>query len=327
MTHPDHARATGRVLALTQFAPFQILPAHELELIARTGREQMLSRRTVLVRAGERPDALHVPLHGALELSMPGHREDPDWNPPRLSALALLAQTPLLADLVAPAGTVMLTVDQDALAAVLEEHGQLCRHLLGALAVQLQRRRPMSGPSFRVVPEPEPPSPDVVWRMLTFRKLLGPGGSGMSAVVRLARVAREVHLATGMTVTSSPDEQRILTVTHGALRLLPDEGGSRLARAGEVVGLFEAVAAVPISFRAIATVPSHLLVLARPELEQAIEDEDSLCLDLIRGFAADLFREGTGGPSGRDQPSPRDRTPECFPPVTSARGPTRRRSS
>ena len=309
MTHPDQARATGRVLALTQFAPLQILPAQELELIARAGREQMLPQRTVLVGAGETPDALHVPLRGALELSLPGQRGDPDWNPPRLSALALLAQTPLPADLVAPAGTVLLTVEQDALAALLEEHGGLCRHLLGALAVQLQRRRPMSGPRFRVVREPEPPSPDVVWRMLTFRKLLGPGGSGMSAVVRLARVAREMRLATGMTLTSSPGEQRILTITRGALRLVPEQGGPRLARAGELVGLFEAVAGVPLSLRAIATVPSHLLVISRPELEQAIEDEDSLCFDLIRGFAADLLLEGTGAPSERD-PLPPETGPQ-----------------
>lgn len=301
MNHPDHARATGRLLALTQFSPLQILPAQELELIADAGREQMLARRTVLVRAGERPDALHVPLRGALELSMVPHRPDPDWNPPRLSALALLAQTPLPADLVAPAGTVLLTVEQDTLAALLEEHGQLCRHLLRAFAVQLQARRPMSGPSFRTLREADPPGSDVVWRMLAFRKLLGPGGSGMTAVVRLARVAREMRLATGMTVTSSPGEQRVLTITRGALRLLPEHGAPRLARAGEMVGLFEAVARVPLSLRAIATVPTHLVVISGPELEEAIEDEDPLCLDLLHGFAADLLREGIGAPSGPDE--------------------------
>lgn len=301
MIDQDHTEATSRVLALTQLAPFQILPADDLSLVARAGRERMIPRRTVLVKAGERPDALHVPLRGALELAIPGRQGSNNWNPPGLSALALLAQAPLAADLVAPAGTVLLSVAEDALAAVLEGHGQLCRHLVRALAVQLRTRRPMSGPSFRVPREPLPPRPDLVWRMLVFRKLLGPGGSGMTAVVRLARVARELRLATGMRVTSSARDPRVLTITHGALRLHPEHGRPRLARAGEMVGLAEAVAGVPLSLQAMATGPTLVLVISQPELAQAIEDEDPLCLDLIRGFAAELLAERTGPASEKDE--------------------------
>jgi hypothetical protein len=36
--------------------------------------------------------------------------------------------------------------------------------------------------------------------MLVLRKLLGPGGGGIAVVARLARVARELRLASGMAV-------------------------------------------------------------------------------------------------------------------------------
>jgi CRP-like cAMP-binding protein len=61
-----------------------------------------------------------------------------------------------------------------------------------------------------------------------------------------------------------------------------------------MVGLAEAVAGVPLSLQATATGPTLVLVISQSELAQAIEDEDPLCLDLIRGFAAELLAESTG---------------------------------
>ena len=178
--------------------------------------------------------------------------------------------------------------------AVLEEHGQLCRHLLRALAWQLRTVRQASGPAFRVSGNPTPDGTDLVSRMLVLRKLLGPGGGGIAVVARLARVARELRLASGMAVAPAPRGTDVLIITRGSLRLLPNQGTARLARAGEVVGLAEAVAGVPLPVQAVATVSTTALVISQPELAEAIEDDDMLCLELIRGFAAELATEELG---------------------------------
>jgi CRP-like cAMP-binding protein len=308
MIDANQPEATERLLALTQLAPFQILPAAELALIALAGREQVVNRRSVLVEAGELPAALYVPLRGQIELSMPGRETPPDWNPVRLGGLALLGQSPLAGDLVASAGAELLVVDRDALLTVLEEHGQLCRHLLRALALRLRTVRPIGGPSFRASPGPPPESADLVYRMLVFRKLLGPGGSGMTAVARLARVARDLRLGTGTTPEPSGRSADLLVITHGALQLLPMTGSARLARAGAVVGLPQAVAGLPLQLRAIAATPVSALVISGPELAEAIEDEDLLCLDLIRGFAAELLAESTAQISEHATPEHVERT-------------------
>jgi CRP-like cAMP-binding protein len=308
MRDANQSEATGHLLALTQLAPFQILPAAELRLLALAGREQVIPRRTVLVEAGELPGALYVPLRGQLELSTPAPQRTPEWNPARLAGLALLGQSELVGDLVASAGAELLVVDRDALLTVLEEHGTLCRHLLRALALQLRTVRPIGGPTFRAIPGPAPKSTDLVSRMIVFRKLLGPGGGGMAAVARLARVARDLRLAIGMPLEPSTRSADLLVITHGSLRLVPLEGSARFARAGEVVGLPQAVAGLPLLLQAIATTPVSALVISGPELAQAIEDEDLLCLDLIRGFAAELLAESTAQVFERATPEHIERT-------------------
>jgi CRP-like cAMP-binding protein len=288
-TPPDLA---GRVLALTRLAPFQVLPPAELSQLALVGREQVVLRRRVLVKAGERPDAMHVPLRG--DLSMAGGEKNPDWNPARLAGLALLGDRCVRADLVAPCGTVLLVLERDTFLAILEEHGELCRHLLRALAWQLRTVQQASGPAFRITSHQTPDGTDLISRMLVLRKLLGPGGGGIAAVARLARVARELRLASGMEVPPGPRGADVLIITHGSLRLLPKQGTARMARAGEVVGLAEAVAGVPLPVQAVATVPTAALVISQAELAGAIEDDDLLCLELIRGMAAELSTEEIG---------------------------------
>src|SRR4029453_979510 len=113
-------------------------------------------------------------------------------------------------------------------------------------------------------------------------------------------IARGVRVAGGMAVPPAPRGTDVLIITHGSLRLLPDQGTARMARAGEVVGLAEAVAGVPLPVQAVATVPTEALVISQAELAGAIEDDDLLCLELIRGMAAELSTEEIGREPGID---------------------------
>jgi len=306
MVDSDPSLATERVLALTRLAPFRVLSAEELSLIALAGTEEVVPRRTVLVATGERPEALHLALSGKLELSPDSARSSRAENPARAAALAMLGEVPLGANLVAPAGTGLLVVPRDALVALLEEHGQLCRNLLSALAARLVTWGGGAGPTFRVSRGPLSPRTDLFSRLLVFRKLLRPGGSGMSAVARLARVARELRLEPGVTFTPSSDQADILVVTQGSLRFLRMDRTEHRARAGEVVGLVEAVAGVPFAREATTLAPTAVLAISAAELAQAIEDEDLLSLALVRGFAAELAAVEAAPLSLPEQDIPKD---------------------
>jgi CRP-like cAMP-binding protein len=308
MVDSDRSLSTERVLALARLAPFQILSAAELSLIALAGSEEVVSRDTVLVAAGETPEALHVPLSGELALSPAGTRGSTAENPARAAALALLGEVPLGANLVAPAGTGLFVVPRDALVALLEEHGQLCRNLLGALAARLRAWGGGRGPTFRVSRGPVLAQGDLFSRMLVFRKLLGPGGGGMTAVARLARVARELRLEPGATITPSSDRADVLVLTQGSLRFRRTDGTEHLARAGDVVGLVEAIVGVAFATEAVALVPTTALTVSAAELAQAIEDEDLLSLALVRGFAAELAVVTGASPSFPEQDISKDVT-------------------
>jgi CRP-like cAMP-binding protein len=277
-----------RALALTRVSPYDMLPPDELSLIALAGREKTFATRSVLVRAGERPEALHVPLRGMLGLSLAGQEWSGAANPAHLAGLALLGRIPLPADLVATPGTVVLVVDLDALHAVLEKQGQLCRHLLRALAWQLRSRRQSSGSISRRFSGPLPTTTDLVSRMFVLQETFGLGIEGTAVMARLARVTREVSLAPGMTLMPSARDADVLILTRGALWLVRRDGTQRLARAGAVVGLPEAVAGIPLAERATAIVATQILNIAQAELSSSIEDDDLLCLQLIRAFAAEL---------------------------------------
>ena len=316
---------TERVLALARLAPLQVLSAEELSLIALAGREEVVTRRTVLVAARERPEALYVPLSGELGITgaAASRRNGAAENPARAAALALLGQMPLAMNLIAPAGTTLLIVPRDSLLALLEERGQLSRNLLAALASRLRAWGHVGGPTFRVSSGPLSRRTDLFSRMLVFRKILGPGGSGMVAVARLARVARELRLEPGVTFAPAADQPDVLVVMQGSLRFLRTDGTEHLARAGEVVGLVEAVAGLPFAREATALASTAVLALSAPELAEAIQDEDLLCLDLVRGFAAELAALETGSLPFPDT----SKEVTCSPPATTALGPTARRSS
>jgi CRP-like cAMP-binding protein len=284
----DFTSIAHRILALSRVSPYDALPPDEISLIALAGREKIFATRSVLVRAGERPEALHVPLRGTLGLSLAGQEWSGAADPAHLAGLAMLGRIPLAADLVTAAGTVVLVVGHAALQAVVEEQGQLGRHLLRALARQLTSRRQTSGSISRRFGGQLPAATDLVSRMFVLQETLGLSIEGMAVMARLARGARELTLPPGMTLLPPARDADVLILTRGALQLVRRDGTRRLAQAGEVVGLPEAVAGIPLGERATASVTTRILSIAQAELSSAIEDDDLLCLQLIRAFAAEL---------------------------------------
>ena len=290
----DPATLAERVLRLSRSPPFDLMPVEDVTVLATVGREQSFPTRTVLARAGERTMAHYVPLAGRLRLS-DNPLVEVQATHGGVGALSVLGNVVLPGDLVAEAGSVLLVLDRDALLGVLEEHGHVARTVLRLLAMKLLEFRKNS-------PPPGPPRPpptvrlDLVSRMLTLRDALGLGSDGMATVARLARVARARQFAAGEGVFDGQQPADVLVLLEGSLQLKGPGATERIARPGEVLGLAEAVAGVPIGLQATAQSETTALILSHHELAEDIEDEDTLCLQFIRAFSAQLWRviAGTG---------------------------------
>jgi len=304
MPEVDPATLAERVLRLSRSPPFDLMPVEDVTVLAAAGREQSFPARTVLAHAGERTMAHYVPLAGRLRLSDRPLVEVQATHG-GVGALSVLGNVVLPGDLVAEAGSVLLVLDRDALLGVLEEHGHVARTVLRLLATKLLEFRRTSSP-----PRPARPPPtmrlDLVSRMLTLREALGLGIDGMATIARLARVAHARQYETGSSIFEGHQPADVLILLQGSLSLKAPGAAERTARAGEVLGLVEAVAGVPIGLQATATSDTTALMLSHHELAEDIEDEDALCLELIRSFSAQLWQEVAGTGPWRDVAEDRD---------------------
>jgi CRP-like cAMP-binding protein len=304
MPELDPATLAERVLRLSRSAPFDLMPVEDVTVLAGAGREQSFPTRTVLAHAGERAMAHYVPLAGRLRLEADVPLLEATGTHGGLGALSVLGNVALQADLVAEPGSVLLVLDRDAFLGVLEEHGHVARTILRQLARKLLELRRARG----AVQRPPPPPPptvrlDLVSRMLVLREALGLGIDGMATIARLARVARARQFAAGEHICDATQPADVLILLEGALALRGSGASIRTAHPGDVLGLVEAVADVPIALRAVASLETTALVLSHHELAEDIEDEDALCFELLRTFAAQLWAEVTAvGPPPELQP-------------------------
>jgi CRP-like cAMP-binding protein len=303
MPEIDPATLAERVLRLSRSPPFEQMPVEDVTVLAAAGRERAFPTRTVLVHAGERSMAHYVPLAGRIQLVSGRPVYEFTGSGPGVGALSLLGGVELQADLVVDAGSVLLVLDRDALLSVLEEHGHVARTLLRQLALKVLELRRKDGGSR---PPPRPPATtrlDLVSRMLTLREALGLGIDGMATIARLARVTRARQWPAGEMICDATQPADVLILLEGSLVLTARGVPARTVGPGEVLGLVEAVAGVPVALQATASQETTALVLSHHELAEDIEDEDALCLELIRSLSAQLWAELSGAMARNELPA------------------------
>ena len=289
MPELDQTTLTERVLWIGRATPFHQMGTETLALFAAAAREETLSKRTVLVHAGERASAHFRALTGRLRLLADAGALTAEVDRAGFGALCFLAGGVSPADLIAEAGTVLLILDGDALLSVLEEHGAVARTVLRALATKLGDVL-QAGPA--LVPPARFPATsrrDLVSRMFLLREALRLGGHGVAVAARLARVARTVQLPEGAPAWAPGQPADLVLVLEGALRLHGSGFSERRVGPGEVLGRRESVAGLPMDEQATAVRPTTLLVLSHAEVNETLEDDDTLALDLLRVFAAELW--------------------------------------
>ena len=288
MPELDPATLAERVLRLSRSPPFDQMTVEDVTLLAAAGRERSYPTRTLLVRAGERSVAHYVQLAGRLRLMSDQPELAAVGGLSGVGALSVLGGMTLPVDLVVDAGSVLLVLDRDALLSVLEEHGHVARSFLRLIAQKLleARRKRGSGPP----PAQPPPTTrlDLVSRMLTLREALGLGSDGMATVARLARVTKARQFEAGSLLSHGDEPADVLIPLEGSILVKGPADAERTVRPGEVLGLVEAIAGVPVHAEVTALTRGTMLVLSHHELAEDIEDEDALCLELLRNFSAQL---------------------------------------
>jgi len=295
MPELDPATLTERVLRLSRSPPFDTMPVEDVSLIAAVGRELAFPTRTVLVHAGERSPAHYVQLAGRLRvISDHFHFDELAGSHPGIGALSVLGRVVVPGDVVAEPGTVLLVLDRDALFGVLEERGHLARSVLRILALKLLEQRRGKRPEPHRPHAPTTSRLDLVSRMLLLRDAMGLGSDGMATIAQLARVAHARQCKAGAPLFNPEAPADLFLLLEGTMVQATPGAGERIVQPGEVLGLVEAVAGVPMAGRVTARTDAMGLVITHAELAENIEDEDRLCFELIRTFAAEMWFALTG---------------------------------
>jgi CRP-like cAMP-binding protein len=294
MPELDQAAMTERVLRLGRTGPLNHLNTQELDLLASAGREVVCTRRTMLVPAQERATALYVPLTGRLTAVRDGQPVPGDPVRNFYGGTSLLSDAVISADVVAEPGTVLFVLDRDAFFAVLEEHGDFQRTLLRIFSERLIELRGselvISGTHASTGPT-KLPSADVLSRMRLLRDALELQSRSLPVLAQLARAAHVRRTpAAGMVWENDGADASVVVVVEGAVDVRFKGVVQRRIHPGEGVGLTEAIASAPMACEGIAVDQATTVELSCAEMQEAIEDHDDFCQDLIRVMALEMHK-------------------------------------
>jgi CRP-like cAMP-binding protein len=294
----DPEAITERVLRLGRAPPFNRLATAELDILAAAGREVVYTKRTILVPAEERASALYVPLTGRLRAIRDGQPIPGDPLRDFYGGASLLSDGIIAADVVAEPGTVLFVLDRDAFFAALEEHGDLQRSLLRILSarvIQLRGTEVVTSGTSGGMAQAVLPSSNVLSRMRLLRDALGLRSRSLPVLAQLARAARVRRTAARSAVwDTTADTASVVVVVQGELEVLLEGVPLKRVHPGEGIGMTEAVAAAPMAYDGVAIDETITVELSCAEMQEAIEDHDDFCQDLIRVNALEFHRRSFG---------------------------------
>lgn len=298
MAELEPAALTERVLRLGRAPPLSQMTTDELALLAAAGREVLYTRRTLLVPAEERAMALYVPLTGRLRTLRDGQPVPCDAIREFYGGTSLLSGSVIAADVVAEPGTALFILDRDALLAVLEEHGAFARSLLRNMSrrvIELRGSEIVKSGTRAEVERRGVPSSDLLSRMRLLRDGLGLGARSLPVLAQLAHAAHVRRTGSESVVwETSANPADVVAVIQGAIDVLQNGHVASRVLAGEGVGMAEAVAAIPVAHAGRAVEETVTVEVSCAELEEAIEDHDDFCQDLIRVMALELHQRSFG---------------------------------
>jgi AAA family ATP:ADP antiporter len=279
---------------LRRIALFDYVSVDELFRVAGTGRQVRHEPGRLIYQQGVHPDTLQFLIDGEVAIEAGS-----DGPPETRTAPAALAFEEILEGLPMPSTAratdvaIALSLTREEFLTLLSDNIELAHGLFKML---LDRRGPVSLlPVMRgdLPPEIKRLAADglqPIERVLLLQSSPFLHHATGEQLLRLAAIAREVPLAEGMVLFGESESAAIYGILTGELKVeIPDQPPVTLDQ-GDLVGLYETLAAVPARVKVTVTRSGSALRIGREELFDLLADN----IDLLQGLFSAVARVQTG---------------------------------
>ena len=272
---------------------FDYVSVNELFRVAGTGRQVRHEPGRVIYQQGVHPDTLQFLIDG--EIAIEGSGEGPLDTRTAPAALAfeeILQGLPMPSTARATDVAIALSLTREEFLTLLSDNIELAHGLFKML---LERRGPMNQlPVMRGDLPPEikrlaANGLQRIERVLLLQSSPFLQHATGEQLLRLAAIAREVPLVEGTALFGESESAAIYGVLSGELKVeIPDQPPTTLDQ-GDLVGLYETLAAVPVRVKVTVTRSGSALRIGREELFDLLADN----IDLLQGLFSAVARVQT----------------------------------
>jgi CRP-like cAMP-binding protein len=287
----EQVSRADRLLALRACPGFDTLGAPELWRVAATLRPRAFDAGEQIVPSGLPLSSLELLVKGSVEIvDSSGDRRT--LRPPDvLGTLAELLDDVKAPNVVARERTLTLGFERADLEDLLEDDFGVFLGLLRGLARRVARKAADSSgavPARRsATGSSHDPALDLVDLILLLKRQPYLARAEIAALAALGQQAERVAFPSGSPLISTGTvPERFLLITAGSVVVEPRRRSVALGP-GDQLGMLEALAAVPVSFTAIADGPVSTLCCSASSLVDLVEDYPSLGLGLLHALAHD----------------------------------------
>jgi CRP-like cAMP-binding protein len=279
------------VLFLKRVPGLSDLHTSDLAFLAEGVDERFSRRGTILLRRGEPVSAVHLVVQGRVRLARRGRELGVAEAGSVIGGRLLLAQDPEGLDAVVEEDTTSLSLDRETFLDALEERFEIFLRILRNACrdlVALLKRFPREAAASPARPAPPLSGSDLdlVDRIVLLTRTPF-WAYGVDALAELSQRLEEVRFPAGSVLWRRGDRAtRLLIVARGSVRCAPERDVTFLAKAGESLGVLEALGHLPRWHDAIAEEPVVALEGDAEQIVDVLEDN----LEMGFGILSHLVR-------------------------------------
>lgn len=293
------AEQLERIVTLRGFRAYRHLPPAQLAIIAALARPRRFRAGEVLFQEGIPVSSVHFILQGQVRTTRQGKELHVLSEHGVLGGLSALAEEAEGYQSEALTPTATLEVSVDSMQEIFEENFAVLSSVLRVLAEQILQLRRQLGENagFPAVADGAAPTSavgaaplDLVQRIAFLRGTLPFAEGHLEAVTALAREGEEVRRPEGAVLWQAGEVSgSMLLIVRGRVHCVAHDPAQRFVLGpGDAVGSLDAVAGCRRWFVATTAAPCVFLRLEVQRLFDALEDESSMAMSLLRALARGL---------------------------------------
>jgi CRP-like cAMP-binding protein/HEAT repeat protein len=299
---------------LSRLRIFASVPVDELFRLAGAGRQSRHEPGQVLGRAGEIPQGLHVLLDGQADVAVGDGCSRPLAAPAPIGFEEFLQNRPATEQVRAASVAVILSISNDEFRTLLADSRTLVEGLFRTVLETGPRlvSRLTPGEHVGVPATTDAGAPSPLEKCFILRRLPIFGEISAEEGLRLASIARDLIAEPGDVVAEAAEPPAVCVLLSGEMTLdVPDAGqvAAMSASAGDVVGLYETLAGLPVGRRQRVVHRVRALRVGHEDLFDLLAEEPALPHHLLGA----LFRELSRTPSAGTNSDARSGVAHVFP--------------